>query len=235
VTVGTREPTEPVAHASEHFCARCGAPAAPAQEYCLECGLRLHEPGPRGALRSGWLRRTGREPAGWLVAAALALVVAAAGAVLAIVLPRDEGRGGTLVFTSSVASLALQSVTIDTGTLPTPPTGTTPTSTQPPSRAAPRPRTPIPWPAGRSGYTVILNSIPRTPEGRRLALSQARGALRRGLAGVGVLDSSRYSSLHPGYWVVFYGVLDSFDAAAAAVARARSAGFDGAYGKQITT
>jgi hypothetical protein len=26
---------------------------------------------------------------------------------------------------------------------------------------------------------------------------------------VGILDSSRYASLHPGYWVVFAGVYDS--------------------------
>ena len=41
----------------------------------------------------------------------------------------------------------------------------------------------------------------------------ARSASRAGLPQVGVLDSSRYSSLHPGYSVVFSGIYDSRDQA----------------------
>jgi hypothetical protein len=50
---------------------------------------------------------------------------------------------------------------------------------------------------------------------------------------VGILDSSRFSSLHPGYWVVFSGVYRTLDEAIAAlppaVRRARHA-----YAQQIT-
>ena len=35
---------------------------------------------------------------------------------------------------------------------------------------------------------------------------RARARAREGLPQVGVLDSSRYASLHPGYWIVFSGV-----------------------------
>jgi cell division septation protein DedD len=138
------------------------------------------------------------------------------------------------VATSAVTSQATPTVTIDTtATLPSAPTTTGPAATQP--QPPPRPAGPIGWPAGRSGYTVVLNAIPRTPEGRRNALGQARSAIGRGLEQIGVLDSSRFSSLHPGYWVVFSGVFRSFEAAQRQIAEARSAGFQLAYVRQITS
>ena len=63
------------------------------------------------------------------------------------------------------------------------------------------------WPQ-RSGWTNVLVSIPKV-DGRDEALARAEQARRRGLRQVGVLDSSRYASLHPGYWVVFAGVYTS--------------------------
>jgi hypothetical protein len=50
---------------------------------------------------------------------------------------------------------------------------------------------------------------------------------------VGVLDSSRYASLQPGYYVVFTGIYASKSDADAAVGTARQAGFGGAYSRQI--
>jgi hypothetical protein len=61
------------------------------------------------------------------------------------------------------------------------------------------------WPAGREGWTITLASLPKTG-GRRAAVLRARQAERRGLQTVGILDSSHYASLHPGYWMVFAGV-----------------------------
>ena len=63
------------------------------------------------------------------------------------------------------------------------------------------------WPR-KSGWTNLLVSIPKV-EGRDEALARAEQARRRGLRQVGVLDSSRFASLHPGYWVVFAGVYGS--------------------------
>ena len=54
----------------------------------------------------------------------------------------------------------------------------------------------------------MLISIPKV-EGRDAAVARAEQARRRGLREVGVLDSSRYASLHPGYWIVFAGVYTS--------------------------
>ena len=62
------------------------------------------------------------------------------------------------------------------------------------------------WPAGTSGWTNILVSVPKV-DGRDAAVARAEQARGKGLRRVGVLDSSRYASLHPGYWVVFAGRL----------------------------
>ncbi len=61
------------------------------------------------------------------------------------------------------------------------------------------------WPTGKTGWTNILVSVPKV-DGRDAAVARAEQARRKGLRRVGVLDSSRYASLHPGYWVVFAGV-----------------------------
>jgi hypothetical protein len=64
------------------------------------------------------------------------------------------------------------------------------------------------WPAGENGWTIALVSLPQTG-GRAAALARARTARKKGLTEVGVLDSSRYASLHPGYWIVFSGIYAS--------------------------
>jgi hypothetical protein len=51
---------------------------------------------------------------------------------------------------------------------------------------------------------------------------------------VGVLDSSRYSSLHPGYYVVFSGIYSSRAQADAARTAAAAKGFRLAYSREIT-
>ena len=63
-------------------------------------------------------------------------------------------------------------------------------------------------------------------------LSQA--ASRAGLPQVGVLNSNLYSSLHPGYWVVFSGIYASQTQADAAKQAAGAKGFGTAYSRQIT-
>jgi hypothetical protein len=51
---------------------------------------------------------------------------------------------------------------------------------------------------------------------------------------VGYLKSSDFSSLHPGYWVVFSGIYNSINAASSNASTAASKGFSGAYPRQIT-
>jgi len=72
------------------------------------------------------------------------------------------------------------------------------------------------WPASRSGWTIALVSYPQTG-GRKAAVVEARRARARGLPDVGILDSSAYASLHPGYWIVFSGIYNAQAEAASAL------------------
>ena len=78
------------------------------------------------------------------------------------------------------------------------------------------------WPSDEEGWTIALAALPQTA-GRAAALRRARNARKRGLPQVGVLDSSRYASLHPGYWIVFSGVYSSEAEATSALEDAREA------------
>ena len=74
----------------------------------------------------------------------------------------------------------------------------------------------------------------RRQQAQRTALQLARKAIRAGLLDVGVLDSGRYTSLHPGYYVVFSGVYESADDAQSALAAAVG-GYKRAYTRQIVS
>lgn len=67
------------------------------------------------------------------------------------------------------------------------------------------------WPGGDQ-YTVVLSSFP-TRSGLLAAKTKAEEAARAGLSDVGVLVSSSYSSLHPGYFVVFSGIYRTLEEA----------------------
>jgi hypothetical protein len=222
------------------LCPRCGAPHGPDQEYCLECGQRLQPAhGVFGRLAGLWRRHLGWYPGDWIWPVLLFLLIAIAGATAAIVLA-DAGTGSsTLVATQGgVPHLPTTAPSTATVALPSVPTGTpgapsTPTAPPPATTTAPRPGALTPWPAGQSGYTVVLESIPASGNGRGLALARARSASKAGLPEVGVLDSSRYSSLHPGYSVVFSGIYDSRSQAEQAQLAVNAKGFSAAYVRQI--
>lgn len=217
-------------------CPRCGAPYEPLQEYCLDCGARL--PAGRGVAaetREAIARRFAWTPTAWFWPVLIGLMVAvlATGAVIALGGADDEDDAATLVATDAPTAGGNQAVE-PTITPPEPttqaPTQTAPTQTQPP----PRRNRVISWPPGRNGYTVVLLNVPKSAAGRRNALEKARAALDAGLRQVGVLDSSRFSSLHPGYYVVFSGVYANPGAAQAARSNAESSGYPGAYVRQIS-
>jgi hypothetical protein len=79
----------------------------------------------------------------------------------------------------------------------------------------------------------VLDSLP-APTGRAQAYSEARRAIRSGLKRVGVLASSKYSSLHPGYLVVFTGIYSNEVAAQSAILNAHQHGYGAAYARRIT-
>jgi len=115
-----------------------------------------------------------------------------------------------------------------TPTEPTLTTAPTPTTTTPPPPANPATVT---WPRDQRGWTIVLLSLPQA-NGRSAAAAKAAEARQGGLRQVGVLDSSRYASLHPGYYVVFTGVYDTEAEAASVLQRARAV-FPTAYQREI--
>jgi hypothetical protein len=117
-------------------------------------------------------------------------------------------------------------VTINPPTTTTSPTVTIPTTPTTTTGGI------IAWPAGKDGYTIVIKSVP-TSEGRSGAAAAARRARSQGLPQAGVLNSSDYSSLRPGYWVAFTGVYDTEAEAEAGLPAARSAGFPLAYVRQV--
>jgi hypothetical protein len=232
VSTPARPPAEP-------SCPRCGAPHEPGQEYCLECGYRLRPAsGLIGRLSGAWQTRFGWYPGDWFWRVLLGLVIAIAGATAAIVLTDAGAENKPIVATEGGAvhtpTTAPETATVtlpSVSTAPGPPS--TPSNPPPPTTTAPAPGSLTSWPAGQSGFTVVLESIP-TSSGRSLAVSRARAASRAGLPQVGVLDSGRYSSLHPGYFVVFSGIYTSGGQAEAARAAAAEKGFQLAYSREIT-
>jgi len=83
-----------------------------------------------------------------------------------------------------------------------------------------------------TSYTIVLSSLPLSA-GANAARGKGLAALRAGLQQVGVLVSSSYPSLQPGYYVVFTGIYPAKTDADAAVGTVRQAGFGGAYSRQI--
>jgi hypothetical protein len=183
-------------------CPHCGAHVEPGQEYCLECGLRLPGAGLAAGMGSAWRARAGGRMPSWLWPILAALAVAAAMTGVAILISR--GGDGDRAFFEATGPSSISTPTTEQAT--TQPATTAPTATQPtqPTTQAPRPEI-VEWPPSQNGYTVVIASLP-TSGGRELAIRKAREALRSDLPEVGVLDSGEFSSLHPGYYVVFSGI-----------------------------
>jgi len=223
---------------AELHCPRCGAPHDPLQEYCLECGLRLVAlPRQRYTRTIVWSRES---PIWlWIALAALLLVALAAGGIVALAATDDEDAApgvSSLTSTTDTVPITPPPITLDTLTdettitIPPPTTTTLPTtSTQQTTTTS---STIISWPTGTDGWTVILRSTP-TSEGRGPAESAAQQAINAGLRQVGVLNSSDYDSLNPGYYVTFTGVYTTKDQAESALPSARSKGFPTAYVRKV--
>jgi hypothetical protein len=233
------------------YCPRCGVAYEPLQEYCLECGERLPtNRGVVGVLASRWQRRFSWYPGDWIWPVALLFVLAVlatAGVLLASSArssasePRTAttnvpfGPGATrgTVPIASIRTLPnAPQPTITTGPLPAAP-GSARTSGGTVTTPARNPGALAVWPAGETGYTTVLESLPVTA-GRANALSRARRAKKNGLADVGVIVSSGYSSLHPGYFVVFAGIYRTQAEASAALPVAHAKGFPDAYQTRVT-
>jgi hypothetical protein len=219
---------------AETRCPRCAASVEPFQEYCVDCGSRIRGGGIVPTLATEWQRRFPWYPGDWVWPSLLALVVAVASGAGAIWWTRDaSSAAGTTVVgdTTQLPTVSATETLPTTSQGPTVPTRTTATTApRPPSP----PRTMLEWPQGRSGWTLVLASLPASA-GRPAAVAKAREALRAGVTEVGVIDSSKYSSLHPGYYVVFSGIYSSIGDAQDAVSKAAQAGYENAYARRVTS
>lgn len=224
------------------ICPNCGAPHDAYQEYCLECGRRLP---PLYASRTEiWTRYS---PIWlWTALAALLLVALVSGAIVAVAAtdddetatsipvvttgPQTTGTVGVITqpptITINPPTTTLGTTTFGTTTLSTTTLGTTTFGT---TTSAGN----VTWPAGKDGFTVVLKSVP-TSEGRAQADAAASKARSNGLPQVGVLNSSDYSSLNPGYYVTFSGIYDTQSQANTALPTARSKGFPTAYSREVS-
>ena len=179
-------------------CPRCGAAMTERQEWCLNCGAAV---GARIVAAPGW-----RTP---IAIAGVILALAAIAVAIAIVELADD--------TDQVAQNPAAATATPAPAAPTPaPTGT-PDSTLPEASGKETPEpTSTPesggtssadakWPAGKSGWTVVLASDSSESDAR----DKAKDFAANGIAGVGVLDSDDFASLRGGFWVVFAGRYDS--------------------------
>jgi SPOR domain len=215
----------------ERECPDCGASTAPGQEYCLECGHRLPaDAGAAGLPR----RRLAPGGAGVALLATAAVALIAVSTVSAVQLSDDDGES-TLIATSPQPEVLPPTETVPAGESVPATTPEAELATEPPP-AAPSPRASrrlIAWPRDGSGWTIVLASVPVAPGNRAVAIRQARDAVDQGLRQVGILTSATFSSLHPGYLVVFSGVYANRSAAEQALSRAKAAGYDAGYTREI--
>ncbi|MEA2421391.1 MAG: hypothetical protein QOF55_490 [Thermoleophilaceae bacterium] len=206
---------------------------------CLECGHDL-------------ARSYRRAPSArvWVAAGVAAVLAAGVGAGFAIgALTNDKQHKDARKASASTSATVPAATAVPPAALnPTPgsPTGpsgpTGPASTPPPASVPPAtavppasaspPSTPgsgiATWPAGKSAYTVVLISA----KSHSQANAKAREAKSRGID-AGVLHSNKYSSLNPGYWVVFAGQYPTANAARSHLDEYASKGFPGGYPRQV--
>jgi serine/threonine protein kinase len=106
-------------------------------------------------------------------------------------------------------------------------TSSTPSESEPPQSQSESDADLGDWPGG-NGYSAMLGAF-TVEEHARVRQSEA---VERGLE-AGVLYSSNFSSLTPGYWVVFSGSFRSIEEAAARAREAQSIGFTDSYPKLV--
>jgi hypothetical protein len=75
------------------------------------------------------------------------------------------------------------------------------------------------WPAGKEGWTVQLQELPKDDPSKISAAKQ--DAKDKGAPDVGLIDTDSFESLPPGNYIVYSGQFDSKDKATAALSKAK--------------
>ncbi len=217
-------------------CPDCGAVLEPLQEYCLACGRRLVETGGANLVER-WRYALPLADRDWGWPILIALTIAILASVLAIAAAQHK-KTSTLQALATIPPTT-ETVQTTTGNETTSATSTGAKTAARTGTTSASPSSPIHstgligWP-GPSAYTIVLASLPIS-NGKALARQKALEALHSGLEDVGVLDSSDFSSLHPGYFVIFSGVYESQSEALKHLSAAQRAGFNSPYPKRVAS
>ncbi len=216
-------------------CPACLSPVRTDQRYCLECGERLLvdeiPPPPSGGSALSNRSTT------LLAIAAIVLIVVGVG--LAWVALRDPDAGGDSTDSSITATTdtiptdtaitgtdtgMTDTTMTDTGITDTTMTDTGMTDTGSAAGG---------WPEGQTGWAVILASKSQATFQESDAQVVADEATAAGVPMVGVLDSSLFPSLNPGYWAVFSGPYATREEAETAAATIQGQGYADAYAREV--
>jgi hypothetical protein len=250
-------PDTPVAGPLERRCPRCGSALSADQEWCLNCGAAA---GTEVVEPRGW--RVPLYLGGGLLALAIIGVILAIVAltdrndvVAQNPTPTPSAAasvppGAATPTASPLATetpLATPTVSPDPNATPT--VSPDPNATPTPTPTATESTTPEPtptedpgttesgtgstfpgWTGADGDYTIIIESS-KTLSGAEKVAQKAQDG---GLTDVGILDSSKFSSLNGGYQVVFTGTYTSKSDADDALDGVRSS-FKDAYVRQIKT
>lgn len=212
-------------------CPNCRAAVADDQSYCLSCGAR--QPGARA--------RVEPQPAGRVLSETEVVesrhlperdwtpIVALGGlAALALVLVIGVliGRSGQ---SAPKAAAAPQVIQLQGGGVG----AATPSSTAAGggSTAAAVGKITDEWPAGKSGWTVALQTLAKSGTTPGTVSAAKASAAGKGAKTIGVLDASKYTSLGSGY-VIYSGVYSGKAQAATALAKLKTS-FPGAKVVQV--
>jgi len=215
----------------ERRCPRCGHAMSPDQEWCLACGAAAST---EVAEPRGWrvpIMLTGGLVALAIIGVVLALVALSGGTEkLENPTPTPQAAVPTTspipTATATVSPLPTESAIPTETASPTETTSPEATATPEDNTSTDTGSTFTGWPGG-SGYTVIIASKKSQSDAESVA-TEAQG---KGLT-VGILDSSDYSSLNPGYKVVFTEKFDSKSAAEDSLSDVQS-DYPDAYVRQV--
>jgi hypothetical protein len=195
---------------TQQTCATCDAPLADDQRYCLECGARRN--GARLPFMEGPIKAAKAEPPPApppdRPLQAITPSMAAAGVALAVlflgvgVLIGRSGSGAE----QTAAKPTIVRVGAGTGA------ATSGTAQQASSTTVKGD-----WPAGKEGWTVQLQELPKDDPSKISAAKQ--DAKDKGAPDVGLIDTDSFESLPPGNYIVYSGQFDSKDKATAALSK----------------
>jgi len=188
-------------------CPTCDAPLADDQRYCLQCGTR----GNGARLPFAEVARPAQPappPPDDRSPAVITPSMAAAGVALAVlflgvgVLIGRSGSGEQQVAAKpTVVRVAGSGAPAAAGT----------------AKQASATTVKSDWPAGKEGWTVQLQELPKDDASTVAAAKDA--AKKKGAPNVGLLDTDEFESLPPGNYVVYSGRFDSKAKAAAALSK----------------